>query len=576
MQQRKQPKNPANPSRHTLNKHKAYQEGGDKDKNGYKNFTLSPAQLECQKVIQNNIITFIEGIAGGGKSLVALYCAVKTYLADPSSKIIVIRTPMEATLHDKVGFLPNDLKAKLDPHFASTKLLLEQLLNPSKVDADLNGPHKRIEFLVPNFALGCTFDNAFIIVDECFTEKHELLTTEGWKNVRDISESDSVCQYNEDGSSEFVKPLRVIHKPYQGNIVEYSIGDVSYSVTENHRMVYKNQYDELTIKLAKDSSSTVWKFLTSSFQNSEEFPITDSLIKLAVCLQADGNCQVPYQKPIYQIQISRENKISRFKTLMAETGKFHQVKNNENKSRFYEGDLVLDLLDNTPNKNFNFENLLKLSLRQKQLFIRELAYWDGSFYNKGNLDNFLYTSTNKYNIDCVQAICSLCGYNSRLSTIVDERKDSYKTQYKLTIKFKNGEVTTQKHDQSKTISNYNGNVHCVTVPSGMVLTRCEDRVHVSGNCQTMNPVIMKLLLERIGTNSKMVVLGDPSQVYSSNKDRQGMRDAMLKFFNVDAKSEIVNSKYPDIGYYKFSIDDCMRSDIVKTVLRAYANSPLGK
>ncbi len=261
MQQRKQPKNPANPSQHTLNKHKAYQEGGDKDKNGYKNFTLSPAQLECQKVIQNNIITFIEGIAGGGKSLVALYCAVKTYLADPSNKIIVIRTPMEATLHDKVGFLPNDLKAKLDPHFASTKLLLEQLLNPSKVDADLNGPHKRIEFLVPNFALGCTFDNAFIIVDEG---------------------------------------------------------------------------------------------------------------------------------------------------------------------------------------------------------------------------------------------------------------------------------------------------------------------------QTQNPVIMKLLLERIGTNSKMVVLGDPSQVYSSNKDRQGMRDAMLKFFNVDAKAEIVDSKYPDIGYYKFSIDDCMRSDIVKTVLRAYANSPLGK
>ena len=104
MQQSKNIKSPQNPSQHTKNKHKTYQQGGPKDQNGYKNFNLSPAQAQCLKIIENNIITFVEGSAGSGKSLSALYYSVKEYLNTPTQKIIVIRTPMEATLHDKVGF----------------------------------------------------------------------------------------------------------------------------------------------------------------------------------------------------------------------------------------------------------------------------------------------------------------------------------------------------------------------------------------------------------------------------------------------------------------------------------------
>ena len=255
MQQSKNIKIASNPSQHTKNKHKRYQEGGPKDENGWKKFQLSEAQKSCLKVIDSNIITFIESKAGTGKSFSALYHAVLQYLRDPTQRIIVIRTPMEATIHDKVGFLPSDLSDKLQPHFASTKALLEDLLTPQKVDADINGPYKRIQFLVPNFILGSTIDNATIVLDEA---------------------------------------------------------------------------------------------------------------------------------------------------------------------------------------------------------------------------------------------------------------------------------------------------------------------------QTLNPVIMKLLLERIGENSKMIVLGDPSQVYSSNKDRQGMRDAISKFFKIDEKGVVGEAKYDDIGYYQFSIDDCMRSDIVKTVLQAYS------
>lgn len=156
---------PKDRSQHTVNKHIRYQEGGPNDKNGYHNFQLSGAQQECLETIENNIITFVHGRAGVGKSLAAFYFAVKQYLNNPAMRIIVIRTPVEAG-QDKIGFLPSDLKEKLEPHFSSTKLLLEQLLNPQKVQADIEGPYKRIQFLIPNFAIGTTWDNAIICIDE--------------------------------------------------------------------------------------------------------------------------------------------------------------------------------------------------------------------------------------------------------------------------------------------------------------------------------------------------------------------------------------------------------------------------
>lgn len=149
----------------TKHTHDKYQTGGHQDKNGLNDIKLSERQKEFQEVIRNNIITFAEGPAGVGKTMTALHYAVKQYLLEPSTKIIVIRTPVEAGA-DKVGFLPSDLKEKLEPHFSSVKVLLETLLTPAKVQADMEGPYKRIQFLIPNYAIGATWDNAIIVIDE--------------------------------------------------------------------------------------------------------------------------------------------------------------------------------------------------------------------------------------------------------------------------------------------------------------------------------------------------------------------------------------------------------------------------
>lgn len=131
--------------------------------NGINNIHLTDSQKELANKINSNIITFVDSPAGTGKSLAVLHTFVKEYLRDPTKRIIVIRTPVEASGLDKVGFLPDDLSKKLEPHFASTRHLLEQLLNKGKVETDID---HRIFFKVPNFELGATWDNSLVLIDE--------------------------------------------------------------------------------------------------------------------------------------------------------------------------------------------------------------------------------------------------------------------------------------------------------------------------------------------------------------------------------------------------------------------------
>ena len=125
-------------------------------------FVLTPAQEDFANKIHSNIITFVNAPAGVGKSAVSLHTFLQYYLKDPSLRIVVIRTPAEVGC-DKIGFLPDGMDAKLEPHFASTKKILEDFLGKPKFEADLG---KRIIFTIPNMQLGATWDNSLVLIDE--------------------------------------------------------------------------------------------------------------------------------------------------------------------------------------------------------------------------------------------------------------------------------------------------------------------------------------------------------------------------------------------------------------------------
>jgi phosphate starvation-inducible PhoH-like protein len=133
---------------------------------GMKTFKPSKWQKECLDVIDKHDVTFIDSVAGVGKSSVALYYACQQYLADVHKQIVFVRTPAEMGM-DRIGFLPGSAKTdsenKLGVHFESTKTLLQDFIGKGKMDADEG---KRIHFMIPNFALGKTFTNTLYLIDE--------------------------------------------------------------------------------------------------------------------------------------------------------------------------------------------------------------------------------------------------------------------------------------------------------------------------------------------------------------------------------------------------------------------------
>lgn len=121
-------------------------------------------QEEFLDVVENHKITFCDSVGGVGKTATALYYACREYLTDPTKQIIFVRTPAEVGM-DKIGSLPGEanLQDKLGFHFESTKILIEQFIGKAKFEADLG---KRIQFTIPNFALGHTRENCIYILDE--------------------------------------------------------------------------------------------------------------------------------------------------------------------------------------------------------------------------------------------------------------------------------------------------------------------------------------------------------------------------------------------------------------------------
>lgn len=107
------------------------------------------------------------------------------------------------------------------------------------------------------------------------------------------------------------------------------------------------------------------------------------------------------------------------------------------------------------------------------------------------------------------------------------------------------------------------------VPNYLLGVTLDNSLVLVEEAQQLQPMMLKLILERTGMNSRVCVVGDPMQLYTDVKEtklRNGLTDFVNRFFTEDKEP-----RYADVGYYKFGIEDVQRSEIVKTVIRAYYN-----
>jgi phosphate starvation-inducible PhoH-like protein len=112
--------------------------------------------------VRDNTITFVVGPAGTGKSYLAVALAVQALQAKEVNRIILTRPAVEAG--ERLGFLPGDMMAKVDPYLRPLYDALYDMLEPESVGRLLD--RGTIEVAPLAYMRGRTLNDSFIILDE--------------------------------------------------------------------------------------------------------------------------------------------------------------------------------------------------------------------------------------------------------------------------------------------------------------------------------------------------------------------------------------------------------------------------
>lgn len=136
---------------------------------------LIKAQTENQRkmvsLMQKNDMLFAVGPAGTGKTYTAVALAVKALKEKEVRRIILTRPAVESG--ENLGFLPGDLKEKLDPYMQPLYDALRDMIPHEKLESHLE---KGIIQIAPlAFMRGRTLDNAFVILDEAQNTTHSQM-----------------------------------------------------------------------------------------------------------------------------------------------------------------------------------------------------------------------------------------------------------------------------------------------------------------------------------------------------------------------------------------------------------------
>ena len=128
-------------------------------------------QKEYIRTIAENTITFCQGLAGSGKTHIAIGMAIEYLLEEKISKIIITRPVLEAG--EKIGYLPGTAEEKLHPYLLPILDEIHHFISLAQyASLKLNN---KIEVVPLGLMRGRNFHNAFIVADECQNASYDQL-----------------------------------------------------------------------------------------------------------------------------------------------------------------------------------------------------------------------------------------------------------------------------------------------------------------------------------------------------------------------------------------------------------------
>jgi phosphate starvation-inducible PhoH-like protein len=134
---------------------------------------LNEEQKAAKEIILNTTVSILSGQAGSGKTLLACNVALDMLFKKQVKKIVVTRPTVS---REEIGFLPGDLKDKMQPWMQPIYSNFYQLYNKDKIDGIIKD--ETVEIVPVAFMRGRTFLDSIVIVDEaqnCTNEQMSMI-----------------------------------------------------------------------------------------------------------------------------------------------------------------------------------------------------------------------------------------------------------------------------------------------------------------------------------------------------------------------------------------------------------------
>ncbi len=183
-------------------------------------------QARMVRSFEENDLTFALGPAGTGKTYIAIALAVKALKNKQCRRVILSRPAVEAG--EKLGFLPGDMKDKIDPYLQPLYDALEDMLPQIKLKEYMEAGTIQIAPLA--FMRGRTLNDAIIILDEAQnTTRHQMkmfLTRLGVNGKMIITGDTTQIDLPRTVQSGLLQALRILRGVKGIGIIEYEKKDI--------------------------------------------------------------------------------------------------------------------------------------------------------------------------------------------------------------------------------------------------------------------------------------------------------------------------------------------------------------
>lgn len=189
-------------------------------------------QVRLVQACEHNDMVFAVGPAGTGKTYVSIAIAVRALKKKEIRKIILSRPAVEAG--EKLGFLPGDMKEKIDPYLQPLYDALEEMIPPAKLQEYMDSNIIQIAPLA--FMRGRTLNDAVVILDEAqntTSSQIKMFMTRMGQNTKMIITGDCTqidLSYSQ--KSGLIEAMRIL-----GNVDGIAFVNLDKSDIVRHRLV---------------------------------------------------------------------------------------------------------------------------------------------------------------------------------------------------------------------------------------------------------------------------------------------------------------------------------------------------